>query len=801
MRARRAASALLALVLLAGCRPKRGGAPSVLLIGVDGADMGIVDRLIGEGKLPTFARLKREGASGRLRSIEPLLSPIVWTTIATGRKPQDHGIFDFIEIGADGQPTPITSVRRKVPALWNIAGEFGKTSGFVGWYASYPAEKVAGFEVSDRLAFHQVSSARATEGATWPDKLSARLSAEFGTPRPDLAATKAAFLDDPARALTPDGARRIDELSRIHATSEFYRRIVPGLARREPTDLVAVYFEMVDACGHLFMEDAPPKRDDVADADFAAFHDTVDRCYQYQDRVLADLLLLEGPSTTTIVVSDHGFKSGALRPRTSGRADTGLAPLWHQLHGVVFVHGRGARAGADIAGATVLDVAPTVVDLLGVPRSDEFPGHSLSRAFLPGALPATSKRVAAYPRLPERRLPPRAASDPESVRKLAALGYLGGGNGRVVAHDPGGRTVASYLNEGSARAADGDNRGALVDFGKAIEIDPRNVNALIYAARLYVMDGNVERARELQDRALAIDPENTAVRLQRASWAIDTGHLEMAETELAAVERKDDNLSLFHILKARLAEGLGRDPDAMAELASAEKLTDSDAFLAEILVERAGLLARGGDGAAADAEIVRAASVMPPARLAEYRGDLAMRRRDPAAASRFYREASVPAARASLERKFGKALAASGDLPAAEQAFREALKRAVTPEEREGAYGDLAFFYQFAGNEPKSRALLEEATSVVPRSAGLWAMRGAALGRNGEQDRALEAYEKSVAIRPGPANCKILAALVFSRRHDVARAVALWKQSLALDPSQADVRNFLARFDRPARSR
>ena len=126
----RAAGILAILFAGASCSRRRSEAPRVLLIGVDGADMGIIDRLIGEGKLPTFARLKREGAYGRLRSIEPLLSPIVWTTIATGRKPQDHGVFDFIEIGSDGQPTPITSLRRKVPALWNIAGQFGWSSGF-----------------------------------------------------------------------------------------------------------------------------------------------------------------------------------------------------------------------------------------------------------------------------------------------------------------------------------------------------------------------------------------------------------------------------------------------------------------------------------------------------------------------------------------------------------------------------------------------------------------------------------------------------------------------------------------------
>src|SRR5258706_16021431 len=87
-----------------GCPAGGGGrtSPRVLLIGIDGADLQIIDRLIAEGKLPTFQRLEREGAFGPLRSQEPLLSPIVWTTIATGRKPEDHGILDFVEIWADG---------------------------------------------------------------------------------------------------------------------------------------------------------------------------------------------------------------------------------------------------------------------------------------------------------------------------------------------------------------------------------------------------------------------------------------------------------------------------------------------------------------------------------------------------------------------------------------------------------------------------------------------------------------------------------------------------------------------------
>lgn len=781
----------LSVALLASCsRGRRRAAPSVLLVGVDGADMGIVDRLIGEGKLPTFARLKRDGAFGRLRSIEPLLSPIVWTTIATGREAQDHGIFDFIEIGPDGQPTPITSVRRKVPALWNIAGQFGIPSGFVGWYASFPAEKVEGFEISDRLAFHQVSSARATAGATYPEGIEKELYARFGAPAPDLDATKARFLSAPAAALSPDGERRIEELARIRATTEFYRKAAPALERERRTTLLGVYFEIVDACGHLFMEDAPPKRADVSDADYAAFHDTVDRCYAYQDEVLGDFLRLETPATTTIVVSDHGFKSGDLRPQTSGRADTGLAPLWHQLYGVVFLHGPGVARGREIRGATVLDVAPTVISLLGIPPSRELPGRPIVSAFAAPPRPGPPA-VAAYASPPKRALPAGALPDAEAVRRLAALGYLGG-SARAVPHDAEGRTVASYLNEGSSRASRGDNRGALADFGKALDIDPKNVDAMIYAARIYVLDGNVDRAKELQDRALAIKPDDTAVHLQRGSWAIDTGHLDMARSELAAVERRDSNLSLLHILKARLAESLSRPGEALPELDRAERLTDSDAFLGEIVIERASILASLGRLPEAEAELQRAARIVPAPRLAEYRGDLAMRRRDPRAAAQLYAEAARAGGRTALDRKLGKALAASGDPIASERAFREALARAATREEKEGAYGDLSVFYQFAGRNAEVIRVLSEGTRALPGSAALWAMLGAAYGRAGARPEATDAYERSVAIRPGALTCKTLGVLLFEK-HDRARAVALWKQSLALDPAQPDVRLLLKR--------
>jgi hypothetical protein len=67
----------------------------LVIVGVDGGDWLNLRPLIDAGKLPNFARLVRDGATGPLRSEEPMLSPLLWTTMATGRYPEDHGVLDF----------------------------------------------------------------------------------------------------------------------------------------------------------------------------------------------------------------------------------------------------------------------------------------------------------------------------------------------------------------------------------------------------------------------------------------------------------------------------------------------------------------------------------------------------------------------------------------------------------------------------------------------------------------------------------------------------------------------------------
>jgi len=768
-----------------------GSVKRVLLVGVDGADPGILERLIGEGRLPTFARLKRAGASGRLRSREPLLSPILWTTIATGRRGQDHGILDFVEVSSEGKLMPITSTRRRVPALWNILDHAGKSTGVVGWYATYPAEHVRGFVVSDHLGFHQVKSASGGAGSTYPEGLAQELRVRFGEVAAQTEATRARFVE-PGATPSPDGIRRLARLAEIHATTELFRRVTRYLGGQRHPDLLAVYFELVDACGHLFMEDAPPQRPGILPEDFQAFSKTVDRCYDYQDEVLGELLEGADAGTVTLVVSDHGFKSGDSRPVTSGRADTGLAPLWHKLSGVILAAGPGVRRGATIEGASILDVAPTVLGLLDVPLSRELPGVRLKQAFEPGSW-RELKAVDHYPvdvATPPRATTARDEDSEERIERLRALGYLGDSANR--GHDEAGRTATSYLNEGASRAADGDEAGALADYARALELDPRNVNARVFAARIHIHRGELSKTKELLDQALVLDPNGIGVRLQRAAWAVEARRWDEAAAELAVAGALDDRLPQLHLLRARVAQHVGRSEEALSELRRAEALADAEPLLAEILWLQARVAAELGRPDEAEHALRKAQSLDPSPVPASLRGDVALARGDWKQAAILYREALAANATDSvLERKLGQALTGANEGPSAESAFRGAVVKAQTDEEREGGLGDLALLFQKQGREAEGRKVLLQAVASLPRSARLWGMLGAAWGRVGELDRAIAAYQRSVALGPTPLACKTLAALLLGERKDKAGAVALWKQSLALDPDQPDVQQFL----------
>src|SRR5512143_3435710 len=89
----------------------------VLLIGWDAADWKIIHDLVDAGKMPNMAKFIEEGTIGNLATLYPELSPMLWTSIATGKRPFKHGILGFTEPDPHGAGIrPITNIARRTKA-------------------------------------------------------------------------------------------------------------------------------------------------------------------------------------------------------------------------------------------------------------------------------------------------------------------------------------------------------------------------------------------------------------------------------------------------------------------------------------------------------------------------------------------------------------------------------------------------------------------------------------------------------------------------------------------------------------
>ena len=106
-----------------------------MVVGIDGGTWDIILPMIDRGELPHLRRLLEEGVGGILQSELDSFSPIVWTTIATGKRPAKHGLDDKIHV---------RSTDRRVKTLWQILGEAGLRNLVANVPGTSPAEQIEG---------------------------------------------------------------------------------------------------------------------------------------------------------------------------------------------------------------------------------------------------------------------------------------------------------------------------------------------------------------------------------------------------------------------------------------------------------------------------------------------------------------------------------------------------------------------------------------------------------------------------------------------------------------------------------
>ncbi|MFL6246845.1 MAG: alkaline phosphatase family protein [Thermoanaerobaculia bacterium] len=423
----------------------------VVVIGIDGASWYVMRQLARDGEIPTIARLMKDGAWGDLQTLSPTESPTIWTTIATGYSPDRHGITSFTSVvPGTGATTLVSSTSRREAAIWNLASDAHIRVGVVNWWATFPAETVDGFVVSDRanlrrrfgyqsvLGLNDKQLGKVGEGETYPAQLLPHILDIIGT-NTDVPPAAKTFLFDPlpkdlqtevAKHQTLVRDQRLSVLKFVvlqdHAAATATRVALKEIGMPK---LLMVYFSGLDAAEHQFWAYYEPHRYPVPPSpeEVKNFKHVIPGYYRYVDSQIADLLRQLPPDSLIVLVSDHGHDANLYwdpKAQIGDYAKWSMGNHGNAPAGILLFAGPGVQAG-QTRRISVYDVTPTLLALIGLPPTRDMPGRVITEAFTPerrASLPRD--RVDRQTHARPAGNPVAADVDPELLEKLRALGYI-----------------------------------------------------------------------------------------------------------------------------------------------------------------------------------------------------------------------------------------------------------------------------------------------------------------------------------------------------------------------------------------
>ncbi len=514
-------------------------AKKVLLIGWDAADWKVINPLLDQGLMPTLDHFINQGIMGNLATLRPILSPMLWNSIATGKRANKHGIHGFMEPDTqNGGIRPVSSTSRKVKAIWNILTQRGYKTHVLGWFAGHPAEPINGISVSDLYPYATAPPDKPwplPPGAVHPESLRDTF-AELRMHPGDV--TEAAILPWIPRAAEIDQEKDKGLVSFAKILSEncSIHNVATWILQNEPWDFMAVYYNGIDHFCHGFMHYHPPRMEGIPEDRYEIYKDVVNGAYRFHDMMLETLLELAGPEVTALLVSDHGFHSDHLRPRGIPAEPAGPA-IQHRPFGIFCMKGPHIQQDERIYGATLLDVTPTILTLFGLPVGADMDGRVLVQAFEEPPeitrIPSWEQEAGECGMHPsDLRMDPAAAQ--AVLQQFVALGYI-----QPPSEDQT-KAVASAVREANYNLARdyldcGRSDDALPLLEDLAKNDPKQSRFQMHLAQCYLALSRRADAKKILEALIAADlnpPEPEAAKDEQAEQAGDAG----AETAAEQIE-------------------------------------------------------------------------------------------------------------------------------------------------------------------------------------------------------------------------------------------------------------------------
>lgn len=764
----------------------------VAILGLDGADWEIIDPLIEAGELPTLAGLRRRGAWGNMKSMHPMLSPLLWTTVVTGKPPDEHGIIDFLmKDSQTGQVVPVTSRWRKTKALWNIFTDAGKTSSFIAWWASWPAEPVLGHVVSDRVAyslFGYEADDVDRAGATYPPEYYRdildlivddsmigfeEISQFVAIKEDEFHAGRARIEGNPTAAYREP----VNHLTKIVASARTYQAIARDILEDGQPDLFALYYQGIDEVGHRFAHYMPPRMGMVSEADYSRYHDAVFNYYRFQDRLLAEILERLDPDTVVIVMSDHGFMNGSARPPRDPPYIEGTPGLWHRRYGIVILAGPPIRPGR-LDTTELVDIAPTVLFLSGLPVGEDMRGRVIREAIDDDFLARYPMRsLPSYDAIggssrPAQDIVADAGIEKEILQKLRNLGYIGdgadGSSRTGVANGPPSSTdspradgetlLSGYLNEASLHLRNKDYVKAEVVIGKVLRSAPNYAPGLRMASRIFAEQKRFEPAIDAARKVVDSDPEGERSIYKRLSRLyLDSGRSDEGLTFLRQVEKGHPGVAEIRAAIGSLLLGMGKTEEAEQELLAALRL---DSNLGEPL---------------SDLHTI-------------YRGTPKVLSLEP-----IVRQGLADNDKSVVHHNWmGIIYEWKKQIPEAERSFLRAME--IDPDYA-ATMANLGALYGRTGRLEEAVAILTRSVEREPENLESWVNLGGALGRLHRPREAIETLETAREMGVRTTVLFNALALAYLEIHQSEKARRFIEESLSIDPDQTNARKLLETID------
>ncbi len=550
----------------------------LLLVGWDSADWKIIRPLLAKGEMPMLAKILQRGAHGNLATIEPILSPMLWTSIATGKRAYAHGVHGFTEVDpASNQVVPVSAATRQCRMLWEILGERGLRSHVVGWFATH-GERTPNVNIVSNLYAHaprgEIRSPAdwppPPEGTYWPARLGDALN--------ELRLHPTELDGDLLNLFVPRGAeidqrkdRRLYPLAAHLAEAISIQAAATWLMENEPWNLTAVYFRAIDEISHEFMPFHAPKMDGVPPEDFEFYREVVNGAYRLHDLFLTRLVALAGEDAAVVIVSDHGFHSDHLRPVFTPSVPAGIV-VWHRPQGIFAAAGPGFVTGEEIHGAGLLDVTPTLLRWFDLPRGRDMEGRVLHEAFTgppqKNEIPTWENPAAQTSATLTR---PRLSDEDNRLllEQFVALGYI--------------EAPEAQPNE-MAESTQRENHWQL--------------------AQAYLHGGRPEEALPLLEEVLSAWPERVDYAQRLAQCQMQLGLLDEAEATLNAALARFTDAEGILLIRARIAQQRGDHGTALQHLEAIRALRPDDLRLWEQLAQTYLKLRRWDDCEAAAREVL-----------------------------------------------------------------------------------------------------------------------------------------------------------------------------------------------------